>query len=137
MDNSTATPLHGKLLLITQIELVTPTTVAGTLYGIAFTLFCLYIHALAPRLRKGDRTKQAKFMLVYSTIIMICGLYFLIANAWITQDAYIKHNDYPGGPYVYIEATYLTSVMIPVGLACQLAIDVLTSSIQVRHYVSI
>jgi hypothetical protein len=133
MNNSTTPPLTGDLLLVTQLELVTPTTVAAALYGIAFTLFCLYVHALAPRLRNGDRTKQARFMLAYSTVMMLCGLYFLVANAWVTQDAYIKHNDYPGGPYVYeISTFHRATVVIPIVLACQTAIDILTSAIQVR-----
>jgi hypothetical protein len=133
MNSSITPPLTGDLLLVTQLELVTPTTVAGTLYGIAFTLFCLYVHALAPRLRNGDRTKQARFMLAYSTVIMLCGLYYLVSNAWVTQDAYIKHSDYPGGPYAYVESTFQgTTAVIPIGLACQTAIDVMTSAIQVR-----
>jgi hypothetical protein len=133
MDNSTTPPLTGDVLLVTQLELVTPTTVAAALYGIAFTLFCLYVHALAPRLRNGDRTKQARFMLAYSSVIMLCGLYFLVANAWVTQDAYIKHSDYPGGPYAYVLSTFhSTTAVIPIGLTCQTVIDVMTSAIQVR-----
>jgi hypothetical protein len=133
MNNSTTPPLTGDLLLFTQLELVTPTTVAAALYGIAFTLFCLYVHALAPRLRNGDRTKQARFMLAYSSVIMLCGLYFLVSNAWVTQDAYIKHSNYPGGPYAYIASTFQgTTAVIPIGLVCQTAIDVMTSAIQVR-----
>jgi hypothetical protein len=78
MDNSTTTPLQGDLLLMNQLELVAPTTVAGTLYGIAFTLFCLYVHSLIPQLRNIDRKRHAKFMLGYSTVIMLCGLYNLV-----------------------------------------------------------
>jgi hypothetical protein len=133
MGNSTTPPLTGDLLLATQLELVTPTTVAAALYGIAFTLFCLYVHALAPRLRNGDRTKQARFMLTYSSVIMLCGLYFLVSNAWVTQDAYIKHSDYPGGPFVYLVSTFNgTTAVIPIGFVCQTSIDVMTSAIQVR-----
>jgi hypothetical protein len=133
MNNSTTPPLTGDVLLITQLELVTPTTVAAVLYGIAFSLFCLYVHALAPRLRNGDRTKQARFMLAYSSVIMLCGLYSLVSNAWVTQDAYIKHSDYPRGPYAYVESIFQgTTAVIPIGLACQTAIDVMTSAIQVR-----
>ncbi|XP_006455511.1 hypothetical protein AGABI2DRAFT_121428 [Agaricus bisporus var. bisporus H97] len=128
-DNTPA--LQGPLLLITQLELVTPTTVAGTLYGIAFTLFCLYVHSLVPRLRDDDRKKQAKFMLGYTIVIMLCGLYNLVSNAWITQDAYIMHGDYPGGPYVYIASTFHTRPASAVSLTCQLAIDTLTSAIQI------
>jgi hypothetical protein len=133
MNNSTTPPLTGDQLILTQIELVASTTVAGTLYGIAFSLFCLYVYALAPRLRNGDRTKQARFMLAYSTVIVLCGLYYLVSNAWVTQDAYIKHSDYPEGPYAYVLSTiHGTTAVIPIGLACEAAIDVMTSAIQVR-----
>jgi hypothetical protein len=135
MDNSTATPLQGRILLGTQLELVTTTTVAGTLYGIAFTLFCLYIHSLTPQLRDGDRKRQAKFMLVYSTVIMFCGLVNLVTNTWITQDGYIKHADNFGGPFYYISSNFRTPVII-VSFTCQMAIDVLTSAIQVRSHFS-
>jgi hypothetical protein len=135
MDNNTTPPtLTGPLLFLTQIELVTPTTVAGTFYGIAVTLFSLYVHALASRLREGDRKRQARFMLVYSTVIMLCGLYSLVANAWVAQDAYIRHSDYPEGPYAYIISTYLSTPVIPIGLVCQALIDILTLAIQVCYF---
>ncbi|KAF7762320.1 hypothetical protein Agabi119p4_8913 [Agaricus bisporus var. burnettii] len=129
MDNNATPILEGELLLGTQLELVTPTTVAGTFYGIAFTLFCLYIDSLASQFRDEDRKRRAKFMLGYSSIIMLCGLYSLVSNAWITQDAYIKHDNYPGGPYFYVLATFHAPVMIA-AFTCQIVIDILTSAIQ-------
>jgi hypothetical protein len=135
MDNSTATPpLQGELLLLNQLELVTPTTVGGTLYGIAFTLFCLYVHSLAPQLRDGDRKRQAKFMLVYSTVIMLCGVYSLVYNAWGNQDAYIKHSDFPGGPYGYIQSINRGNAAVTILFTSQVVIDILTSAIQVHCF---
>jgi hypothetical protein len=133
MGNSTVIPLQGEELLANQLELVVPTTVAGTLYGIAFTLFCLYVHKLAPRLRDGGRKRQAKFMLGFSTVIMLSGLYNLVSNAWVTQDAYIKHSSYPKGPWSFIASSDRTPVTV-VAFTCQLAIDALTSAIQVCSY---
>jgi hypothetical protein len=131
MDNSTITPLQGNLLIYTQLELVSTTTVASTLYGIAFTLFCLYVHALGSRLRDEDRKTQAKFMLSYSSVIMLCGLFTLVVNAWLAQDAYIKHGNYPGGPYAYEQSQY-HKPLVMTEVVCQVAIDVLTSAIQVQ-----
>ncbi|XP_006456369.1 hypothetical protein AGABI2DRAFT_122272 [Agaricus bisporus var. bisporus H97] len=108
--------LTGQLLLVTQIELTSTTTAAGTLYGIAFFLYCLYLHALLPQLRDNDRRRKTQFMITYSSIIMLCGLYFLLLNAWVIQDAYIKHADFPEGPYGYEESTYVTQPAIAVGL---------------------
>jgi hypothetical protein len=137
MDNSTAIPpLQGELLFVNQLELVTLTTVAGTLYGIAFTLFCLYVRLLAPQLRGGNRKRQAKFMLSYSTVIMLCGLYGVVYCAWFAQDAYIKHNNYPGGPYFYIRSTYNTNPQTIVVFTIQTTIDALTLAIQVLSYFS-
>jgi hypothetical protein len=133
MANSTIIPLQGTVLLHTQLELVVPTTVAGTLYGIALTLFYLYVDSLVPQLRNGDRKRQTKFMLGYSVVIMLCGLYSLVFNAWVIQDGYINHADFRGGPFSYIASTFNTPVII-VGLVCQLVIDVLTSAIQVHSY---
>jgi hypothetical protein len=137
MGNNTAIPLQGEILFANQLELVVPTTVAGTLYGIAFTFFCLYVHALGPQLRDGDRKRHAQFMLGYSAVIMLCGLYDLVANAWVTQDAYIKHSDYLGSPYSYILSAYHTSRVMFIGGFCQVAVDILTSAIQVHSHFSL
>ncbi|XP_006456357.1 hypothetical protein AGABI2DRAFT_122262 [Agaricus bisporus var. bisporus H97] len=126
------TPLQGPLLLpLTQLELVSATTAAGTLYGIAFSLYCLYLHASIPRLRDHDRRRQTQFMITNSTIIMLCGLYYLISNAWVIQDAYIKHADFPGGPLVYENSTFLTQPAIAVGLVCVAVVDISTGAIQI------
>jgi hypothetical protein len=132
MGNGTATPLQGEALRANQIELVSTTTVAGTLYGIAFSVFCLYVHSLAPQFRDGDRKRRAMFMLGYSTVILLCGLYSLVAKAGITQDGYIKHNNYLGGPLLYVESTYHSSPVFAVFIVSELVVDILTAVIQVR-----
>ncbi|XP_006456362.1 hypothetical protein AGABI2DRAFT_122267 [Agaricus bisporus var. bisporus H97] len=125
-------PLQGALLLATQLELVSGTTAGGTLYGIAFSLYCLYLHASLPQLRDHDRRRQTQFMMTFSTIIMSCGLYYLISNAWVIQDAYIKHANFPGGPLVYESSTYLTQPAIALGLVCVAVVDASTTAIQIR-----
>ncbi|KAF7760977.1 hypothetical protein Agabi119p4_10386 [Agaricus bisporus var. burnettii] len=120
--------LQGSLLLVTQIELVSGTTAAGTLYGIAFSLYCLYLHASIPQLRDHNRKRQTRFMITYSTIIMLCGLYYLLSNAWVIQDAYIMHANFPGGPYLYENPT---QPVIAAGLVLLSVVDVLTAAIQI------
>jgi hypothetical protein len=134
MENSTTIPLQGDLLLLNQFQVVAPTTVGGTLYGIAFTLFCLYAHSLVVEIRNGDRKRQAKFMLVYSTVIMLCGLYNLVINAWMTQRTYIGHANYSGGPYAYKRLAYRITPVTVAGLSCQATVDVLTGAIQVHRF---
>ncbi|XP_006457469.1 hypothetical protein AGABI2DRAFT_181669 [Agaricus bisporus var. bisporus H97] len=130
MDNNTPT-VEDELVLANELELVSPTTVAGTLYGIAFTLFCLYVHSLAPHYQDQDRKGRAKFMLGYSSIIMLFGLYIVVANTWYIQDAYIKHGDYPGGPYAYALSAIHTQPAIFTSFICQFSIEIMTSAIQV------
>ncbi|KAF7760976.1 hypothetical protein Agabi119p4_10385 [Agaricus bisporus var. burnettii] len=129
--SANSTPLQGLLLLLTQLELVSAMTVAGTLYGIAFSLYCLYLHASLPQLRDHDRRRQTQFMITNSTIIMLCGLYYLISNAWVVQDAYIKHASFPGGPIVYEYYSAITQPTIKVGIVCQLVVDISTGAIQI------
>ncbi|KAF7762013.1 hypothetical protein Agabi119p4_10005 [Agaricus bisporus var. burnettii] len=124
-------PLQGILLLLNQLELVSGTTVAGTFYGIAFSLYCLYLHASIPRLREHDRRRQTQFMMTFSSMIMLCGLYYLVSNAWVIQDAYIKHANFPGGPFIYETTTYNTQPVIAVGLVCVSIIDISTAAIQI------
>ncbi|KAF7760641.1 hypothetical protein Agabi119p4_10050 [Agaricus bisporus var. burnettii] len=124
-------PLRGPLLLVTQLELVSGTTAVGTLYGITFSLYCLYLHASLPQLQDHDRRRQTQFMITYSTIIMLCGLYFLILNAWVIQDAYIKHANFPGGPFLYEDSTFLTQPAIAVGFVFQYVVDISTGAIQI------
>lgn len=131
MDNNTPT-VENELVLANELELVSPTTVAGTLYGIAFTLFCLYVHSLAPHYQDQDRKGRAKFMLGYSSIIMVFGLYIVVTNTWYIQDAYIKHGDFPGGPYAYALSAIHTQPAIFTSFICQFSIEIMTSAIQVR-----
>ncbi|XP_006455496.1 hypothetical protein AGABI2DRAFT_121415 [Agaricus bisporus var. bisporus H97] len=93
--------LQGDLLLITQLELIGSLSAAGLLYGIVFTLFCLYVHSSIPRLRINERKRQTTFMLAVVAIAMLSGLVNLSLNVWIIQDAFIKHPNFPGGPVAY------------------------------------
>jgi hypothetical protein len=129
---STTTTIPKLDPLLDQIELVVPTTVAGTFCGVAFTLYCLYVISLAPRLNEERQKIRARFMLGYSTVVMLCGLYSLVSNAWVAQDAYINYKDYPGGSYSYERSTFSTQLVMTVGFICQLGIDILTSAIQVH-----
>ncbi|KAF7760991.1 hypothetical protein Agabi119p4_10400 [Agaricus bisporus var. burnettii] len=62
---------------------------------------------------------------------MLCGLYYLVLSAVIIQDAYIKHSDFPGGPFLYEDSTYNTQPAIVVGLVCYLIVDISTAAIQI------
>lgn len=124
-------PLQGPLLLVTELELISSTTIAGVFYGIAIILYCLYIQSSLSQLQKLDRRRQTKFMLVYTTIVMLCGLVSLGTNGWIIQNAYIKHSNFPGGPYRYTNDVDTTQ---PIGIICLsslMMVDILSLAIQV------
>jgi hypothetical protein len=126
--------LQGKLLPVTQLQLATGGTVAGTFYGIAFTLYCLYALSLAAQLRSPGLRRRAQFLFAYSTIIMLLALFNVAADAWIINSSYIGHCDFPGGPFVYGYTVLSSEPMFVVYNASQLAINMLTSAIQVPDF---
>ncbi|EKM81290.1 hypothetical protein AGABI1DRAFT_127302 [Agaricus bisporus var. burnettii JB137-S8] len=129
--NTASDSFQESVLLSNQLGLLTPTTVAGTFYGVAFALYYLYVHSLAPRLRSRDTRRRDILMLAHSTIVMLCGLASLITNGWVTQDAYVNHGNNPGGPYQYTSSICHSLPVIAIGLTCQMLVDILTSAIQV------
>ncbi|KAF7760981.1 hypothetical protein Agabi119p4_10390 [Agaricus bisporus var. burnettii] len=62
---------------------------------------------------------------------MLCGLYFLVSNAWVIQDAYTKHHNFPGGPLLYENSTFRTQPAIAVGLVSVTIVDITTAAIQI------
>jgi hypothetical protein len=125
--------LQGDLLLITQLELIGSTSVAGTLYGIAFALYLLYVYSSLPQLRSHDRKTQTIVMISATTGGMLLGLATLAINVWIIQDAFIKHYNFPGGPVAY-ESTIL-KVPTMICHVCNWLIVLIFDAIQVCFFI--
>lgn len=124
-------PLQGILLLVTEFDLISTTTAGGVLYGIGFALYYLYVQSLLPQLQDPDKKRQLKFMLAYTSVIMLCGLVYLGIGIWQDQDAYIRHRNFPGGPFLYEQGPLHTQPLIAVGFVAEDIIHILTSAMQV------
>lgn len=128
MDGNPA--IQGDLLTITQLELIGSTSAAALLYGIAFTLYCQYVHSSLPQLRNKERKKQTMFMVAVTSAAMLSGLVNLGLNTWIIQNAFIKHPNFPGGPVAYEFAMLKhESTILHI---CNLIVVLIITIIQVR-----
>ncbi|KAF9444351.1 hypothetical protein P691DRAFT_807512 [Macrolepiota fuliginosa MF-IS2] len=128
---SDTAPGRGQLLLFESLDLIASTTIGGLLWGIAFTLYTFCALSLYPQLKKPHQRRQARFTFIYSSVVMTCGIMFLAATTWITQQAYIYHSDFPSGPIEY-ETFYLR--VQPIGILeiiFSVALDFLTLAIQI------
>ncbi|KAF9443087.1 hypothetical protein P691DRAFT_680251 [Macrolepiota fuliginosa MF-IS2] len=126
-------PDHAQLFLFESLNLVASTTIGGLLWGIALSLYTLCTLSLLPQIRAKNHQdrRQAVFTFVHTSLVMTCGILFLTATTWITQQAYIYHNDFAGRPIEY-EILYLHA--LPVGIVSivfSVALDFLTIAIQI------
>ncbi|KXN84542.1 hypothetical protein AN958_12353 [Leucoagaricus sp. SymC.cos] len=108
--------------LLNAVFLIGLTTINGTLYGIAFTLFCLCALSLYLQLRDPEHRRQTIFTLVHMSFIMAIGLINLAVDARGMQESFINHADDPeGGGFMYHQDVSLHQ---PIALGC-LALGVL------------
>ncbi|KXN85266.1 hypothetical protein AN958_11560 [Leucoagaricus sp. SymC.cos] len=84
------------------------TCLTGFGYGIAFTLYCLCATKLWAQLQSNNRHRQALFMLVYTTVLIICGCLYFASAVRIVQDGYVTFRNFPGGPYAYTVFAFST-----------------------------
>ncbi|KAF9442512.1 hypothetical protein P691DRAFT_810496 [Macrolepiota fuliginosa MF-IS2] len=130
---SDTAPNRAQVLLFESLDLVASTTVGGLLWGIALSLYILCTLSLLPQIQAPSHRdrRRAIFTLAYASVVMICGILFLAATTWVTQQAYVYHNDFPGGPIEY-ETLYLHAQPVGiVGIVFSVALDILTVAIQI------
>ncbi|KAF9443105.1 hypothetical protein P691DRAFT_844076 [Macrolepiota fuliginosa MF-IS2] len=123
--------MSGQLLLWEHLDLVSSTTLNGVLYGIALSLYVLCVRLFHPQLKDPHQRRHVTFMFAYASVVMICGIVFLVFKTWINQLAYIDHNTFPGAAEEY-EKIYM--FIQPRGITVQtsnIIIDVLTLGIQI------
>ncbi len=94
-----STPAQSKLFRYEAWDLIGSTTVHGTAYGIAFTLYCLCARSLYVQMTSDpNKRRQAKFTIGYITLLFLFMTVGLAMSSRMIQLAYIIHSDFPGNP---------------------------------------
>ncbi len=120
--------------LLEKLDLLSNTTILGTLYGIVVTLYCLCSLSLYRQIREPDLQRQAKFTLGYISLILFLVTAYLGLNARTMSVVYIDHANFPGGALQY--EVSLDSLAKKYGIAggiIDFSVEVLTMIIQVGY----
>lgn len=84
------------------------TVLTGVAYGALFMLYCICIHLLWARKRRGIRGSD--LFLVYTTVIIILNTLNLAGATSFAQLAFIDNRNYPGGPAQYENDFYFVTL---------------------------
>ncbi|KAJ3551724.1 hypothetical protein NP233_g13023 [Leucocoprinus birnbaumii] len=86
-----------------RIQVVTFTTVEGTLYGLSFALYLSCCHLLLLELSKDKGRRRQNFLtLSHMSLVMICGLLTLVVDTRSIQESWVDHpTAAPGGSLLY------------------------------------
>ncbi len=79
-------------------DLIGSTTILGILYGITFTLYCLFCRSLY--LQRG------KFTLGYTSLLLFCTTTYLALSVHMIRLTYVNHDRLPEGSSAYQEPLY-------------------------------
>lgn len=91
----------SRVLYAEAVDLISLTTIGAVLYGIVFALYCLCTWLSYFQLQEPDRRRQAIFSLVYTSLVMLCGLGVVATDTNYIQISFVNHPGYPGGPEGY------------------------------------
>ncbi|KAJ3568912.1 hypothetical protein NP233_g5400 [Leucocoprinus birnbaumii] len=94
---------NALIQVLSRINVVTFTTVEGTLYGLSFALYLTCCHLLLLELSKDKgRRKQDLFTLSHMSLVIICGLLTLVVDTRSIQESWVDHpTAAPGGSLFY------------------------------------
>ncbi len=75
----------------------------------------LLLYAMCARLllrgvKRHGALRESAFQLAYISLMLALATLYFAANTWITQVSWIDDRDFPGGPFVYRESTFLDPV---------------------------
>ena len=84
------------------------TVLTGVAYGALFMLYCICVHLLWTRKRRGIRGSD--LFLVYTTLIIILNTLNLAGATSFAQMAFIDNRNYPGGPSQYENDFYFVTL---------------------------
>ncbi|KAF9446276.1 hypothetical protein P691DRAFT_214834 [Macrolepiota fuliginosa MF-IS2] len=120
-----------QLLLWEDLNLITPTTINGVLYGIAMSLYVLSARSFYPQFKDPHQWRHATFMFVYTSVMLFSGIAVLALSTQEIQLSYIKHNTFLGEPVTF-DQFYVPRQ--PDGIANNvfgIIVDFLTAGIQI------
>ena len=109
------------------------TVLTGVSYGALFMLYCICVHLLWARRRRGIR--GSTLFLVYTTLILILNTLNLAGDTAFAQLAFITNRNYPGGPAQYENDFYFVTVNTMCNVAYMLA-NWLGDALMVCYYLS-
>ncbi|KZV71943.1 hypothetical protein PENSPDRAFT_629408 [Peniophora sp. CONT] len=95
------------------------TVLTGVAYGALFMLYCICIHLLWARRRRGIRGSD--IFLVYTTLILILNTLNLAGATSFAQLAFIDNRNYPGGPAQYENDFYFVTLNTMCNISYMLA----------------
>ncbi|KAJ3564361.1 hypothetical protein NP233_g8343 [Leucocoprinus birnbaumii] len=98
-------------IVIERVDLISKTTVEGTLYGLTLALYILCVK--------------------YLYIQLACGVFELAVDARIVQVSYVDHANFPGGGYFYSWNVLKRELIVTVGNAVGILLDFMMSSVQI------
>lgn len=125
------TQAHSLTIILETFDLISSTTILGTLYGIVFTLYCFCARTLY---LQPDNRKQAVSTLSCISFLLLCATGYLAVNARIIQLVYIEHADYPGAPLNYEASIDSTKEQYNILAGVfDLVLQTLTMAVQVSH----
>ncbi|KAJ3568914.1 hypothetical protein NP233_g5393 [Leucocoprinus birnbaumii] len=127
------TETHNPLLqAVSRTEVVTLTTVEGTLYGLSFALYLTCCRLLLLELSKNkERRRQNLFTLSFMSLIMTCGLLNLVADTRGIQVSWVDHpTAAPGSSLIYEANVYFHSAIAGMGYVVAMLIELLTNGTQ-------
>lgn len=131
---STEPLTQGQVRTLEALDLICSTTVAGTLFGLTFTLYCLCAWSLYRQIKDSGQLSQRKrnvFTLGYMTAVMLCGFTLLFLNSFLARIVYIDHADYPGGPFNFEASAQSIQPLFASGQSVILLLDLLTLATQI------
>ncbi|KAF9447028.1 hypothetical protein P691DRAFT_672312 [Macrolepiota fuliginosa MF-IS2] len=123
-------PTKPQVSLFEALDLISSTTFSGALWGISFGLYILCARAVRPQLKEAHHRRNIKFTFAYTSVVIACDTILLATTAWLTQQAFIGHADFPGGPSEFENQNLYSEPTGVAHMTFSVIIDVLTLGIQ-------
>ncbi|KAJ3570809.1 hypothetical protein NP233_g4160 [Leucocoprinus birnbaumii] len=127
------------LQALSRTQVVTLTTVEGTLYGLSFALYLTCCRLLLLELSKDKgRRRQNFFTLSHMSLIIICYLLGLAVDAKMVQVSWVDHpTAAPGGGWIYWLDVFSHTGIAGMGYVVAMLIELLTNGMQIWRFLAL